>query len=142
MLRVLCDVDGLAIVHDVEPLCVAVDGDVLHWVHSSFGSCRRLLTQTNHLVVSVHQEFIDQFVESRVDGDRCGLEVVAITNKHIFSCCFDAADVGVWKRENVLAVRLALVVGEVHLYVRLCWTGLPSFRFEKVRWRASLERRV
>ena len=109
MFRVFRDIDRFAVVHDVESLCVAVDCDVLD------GVLAVLLTQADHLVVSVHQQFIDQLVESRIDGNRCGLEVVSIANKHLFSCCFDAADVGVGKAEDVLAVRLALVVIEIHL---------------------------
>ena len=131
VLRVFCDVDGLTIILNREAVGVAENVDLLDRI------CRVLLAQADRMVMGIHEKFIDELVESRIDGDGLGLELVRGVEKHLLLRGLDAADIGVGKGEDVLAVRLALVgcrkVG--HFLRVLCWVAQASFRFEKVRWR-------
>ena len=113
MFGVFRNVDRFAVILDREAVGVADDIDLLD------GIFRVLAAQTDGVVMGIHEEFIDELVESGVDCNGLGLELVFSMEEHIFSCCLDAADVGVGKGEDVLAVRLTLVGIEIHLCVRL-----------------------
>ena len=119
---VLGDINGLSVVRDAESLRVALDGNGLD------GVLRVLLTQADDLVVGVHQELVHQLVEARVDGNSGCLEVVSIAHKHLFGASHNATHVGVGKVEDVLAVRLALVVGR-ESHGEICGPSHRPFRF-------------
>jgi hypothetical protein len=74
---------------------------------------RLLLAKANDVVMCVDEKLINQLVESGVDGQSCSLEGLSVSNEDLFGCGFNAADIGVGKREDVFAVRLLLVGGEV-----------------------------
>ena len=132
VLRVLRDVDGLTVILNREAIGVAENVDLLHRVS------RILLAQSDRMVMGIHEKFVDELVESRIDCDGLGLEAgIRRVEKHLLLRSLNAADVGVGKGEDVLAVRLALVGGRKvgHFLRVLCWVAQASFRFEKVRWR-------
>ena len=73
------------------------------------GVLRLLLQKTNDVVMCIYQKFVNQLVETGIDGDRDGLKRIAIPKKYLVSCSLNAADVGIRKSENVLAVGVLAV---------------------------------
>ena len=107
MLGVFRNVDRFTVILDREAVGVAEDIDLLD------GVLRLLLTQTDGVIVGVHQQLIDELVESGVDIDGFRLELFLGMEEHFLLRGLDATDVGVGKGEDVFAVRLLLVGGEV-----------------------------
>ena len=70
---------------------------------------RLLLQKTNDMIMCIHQQFVNQLVETGIDGDRDGLKRIAIPKKHLVSRSLNAADVGIRKSENMLAVGVLAV---------------------------------
>ena len=105
MLGVLGDIDGLSVILDGEGCGCAGHLNCLDWIRGGLGA------QTDRVIVGIHQQFVHELVEARIEGHLCILEVIAVTNKDLLGSSDDAADIGIGKVEDVLAVRLALVVG-------------------------------
>jgi len=73
------------------------------------------LTQTNHMVVCVHEELVHELVESGIDVGLGRNKCVALVQKYILLCGLHRTNVGIGKAEDVLTVCLLLVgFGEIH----------------------------
>ena len=82
------------------------------------------------MVVSVHQQLVDQLVETWIDRNSRRLERFPIAQKHLFVRSDSASDVRLGQVEDVLTVRLALVgCGEVSHLECECIHWLPGFSF-------------
>ena len=76
VLRVLRDIDRLAVILNREAMGLAQHIDLLDLVNHSPGWDRRhLLPQTDRMIVSVDQELIDQLVEAGIDCDGIRLKL-------------------------------------------------------------------
>ena len=128
----LCDINGLSVVANGE--CGPVADDIhLNVLDGILGV---LLAQTDGVVMGVHQQLIHELVEAGIEGHLHRLKAAAsprgvgnaITDKHLLLTGHDAANVRVGKVQDVLAVRLALVVSrESHGEIRV--GSQQSFRF-------------
>ena len=105
MFWVLGYINRFTVVLDSKLVCHTFNLNRLHWIF------RLLLSQTNRVIVCVDQQFINEFVESRIEGNSGCFESIFITKKDFFTCSFNTANVCVWKREDVFTVRLALISG-------------------------------
>ena len=111
VLRVLCHINRLTVVLDTECLGRTRDLNGLNQV------CRLATAKTHNLIVSVHQELVNQFVETRIHGDGCCLEALASPRgvvrsrpeEHLLGGGRHTTNVRVGKVQDVLAVRLALI---------------------------------
>ena len=101
----LNDINRFAIVLNVEVGRVCGNGNLLDRV------CRGSCAKSHNLVVGVDQEFVNELVEARIESDGLLSECVSVSQEDcVFGVC-DAADVGIGKRENVLAMSLLLIGG-------------------------------
>jgi len=81
-------------------LGVAGDTDLLDWVVGV------LLTQTDHLIVGVDNQLVNQLVESRVDRDLVESEAVVSMQVYLIIGSLNASDVGVGETEDMFTVCL------------------------------------
>ena len=105
MVWVLGDINRFAVILYFEDSIHIRHVNVLH------GIGRLLLTQTNHLVMRIHQKFVHQLVEPRVHRNLAGLEgAIGSRKPHLLLCRFNRPNVGVWQGEDVLTVSLLAIL--------------------------------
>lgn len=104
VLRVLFDVDRLAVVADREDAILPVDLDELD------GVLRLALAEADDLIVCVHEKFVDELVEPGADRTFERDERIALHDVHLLRMRVDAANVGIGEFENMFTVRELLVL--------------------------------
>ena len=110
VLGMLSHIDRIAVVLDRDRGAVAGELDVLD------GRLALPLAQSDHVVVGVDQELVDELEEAGVDLNPLALKCAGCVCKpHLLLCGLHATDVGVREGEDVLTMRLLLVgLGEIH----------------------------
>jgi hypothetical protein len=104
VLRVLFDIDRLAVVADGKDTLLPIDLDELD------GVLRLALAKADDLIVSVHEKFIDQLVEARTDRSFVRDELFALDDLDLLRMRLNAANVGIREFENMFTMRELLVL--------------------------------
>lgn len=104
VLRVLFDIDRLAVVADGQNAILPIDLDELD------GVLRLALAKTDDLIVSIDEKFIDELVEARADRTFVRHELFALDDLDLLRMGVDAANVGIGEFENMFTMRELLVL--------------------------------